>query len=72
MNMTVKLNIIADNIRKVRLDNQLTQIEMAEILGYSERTIRRLETNGTNDINVINLIATAFKVSAQSILFGCF
>lgn len=72
MNMTVKLSIIADNIRKVRLDNQLTQIEMAEILGYSERTIRRLETNGTNDINVINLIATAFKVSAQSILFGCF
>lgn len=72
MNETVKLNIIADNIRKVRLDNQLTQIEMAEILGYSERTIRRLETNGTNDINVINLIATAFKVSAISILFGCF
>lgn len=72
MNMTVELNKIAENIRKVRLDNNLTQIEMADVLGYSERTIRRLETNGTNDINVINLIATAFKISAQSILFGCF
>lgn len=72
MNMTVELNIIAESIRKVRLENNLTQIEMAELLGYSERTIRRLETNGTNDINVINLIATAFKISAQSILFGCF
>lgn len=72
MNMTVELNIIAESIHKLRIDNKLTQIEMADVLGYSERTIRRLETNGTNDINVINLIATVFKVSAQSILFGCF
>lgn len=72
MSMTVELNIIAESIHKLRIDNKLTQIEMADVLGYSERTIRRLETNGTNDINVINLIATVFKVSAQSILFGCF
>lgn len=72
MNMTVELNIIAESIHKLRIDNKLTQIEMADVLGYSERTIRRLETNGTNDINVINLIATVFKVSAQSIFFGCF
>ena len=41
---------------------------MADILGYSERQIRRLEANGTSDINVINLIATKFDVSALDIL----
>ena len=70
MNETIKLNKVAENIRNLRLAYKLTQIEMADILGYSERTIRRLEANGTNDINVINLIAITFKISAISILFS--
>jgi len=70
MNETIKLNKVAENIRNLRLAYKLTQIEMADILGYSERTIRRLETNGTYDINVINLIAITFKISAISILFS--
>jgi transcriptional regulator with XRE-family HTH domain len=68
MRKTIETSQIACNIRGVRLANKLTQFEMADILGYSERQIRRLERNGTSDINVINLIATAFNVSALDIL----
>ena len=39
-------------------------------LGYSERTIRRLETNGTYDLYVINLIAETFNIPVVSILFN--
>lgn len=70
MNRTIDSLRIAENIRELRLINNLTQIEMGERLGYSERTIRRLETNGTYDISVINLIAIEFNVSAASILLN--
>ena len=68
MSRTIDSFRIAENIKEIRLINNLTQIEMAEKLGYSERTIRRLESNGTYDIGVINLIAVTFNVSAASIL----
>ena len=61
---------IAENIKEVRVANNLTQLEMAMMLGYTERTIRRLETNGTDNLSVINLIAQKFNVSAISILFN--
>ena len=70
MNKTIKLYNVAENIRNIRLNNHLTQIEMADALGYSERTIRRLEANGTSDLNVINLIAATFNISAISILLA--
>ena len=70
MNRTIDSLRIAENIKELRLINNLTQIEMGERLGYSERTIRRLETNGTYDISVINLIAIEFNVSAASILLN--
>ena len=68
MQKTIDSLRIGKNIKSLRLANQMTQIEMGELLGYSERQIRRLETNGTHDINVVNLIALAFNVSALSIL----
>lgn len=68
MNGTINSQTIASNIKKLRCENNLTQIEMGEVLGYSERTIRRLETNGTFDISVINYIAKLFNVTALSIL----
>lgn len=69
MNMTIDSKRIARSIKQVRLENNLTQIEMAEVLGYSERQIRRLETDGTYNLEVINLIATTFNVSVKDILF---
>ena len=61
---------IARSIKNVRLENNLTQIEMAEVLGYSERQIRRLETEGTYNLEVLNLIAITFGVSVKDILLS--
>lgn len=68
MNETINISIIAKNIKAIRMSHSLTQLEMAKILGYTERTIRRLETDGTDNISVINLIASTFNISAISIL----
>lgn len=70
MNKTIDLKRIARGIKNVRLENNLTQIEMADVLGYSERQIRRLETDGTYNLEVINLIAKTFNVSIMDILFN--
>ena len=70
MNMTIDALNIARNIKNVRLTNNLTQIEMADTLGYSERQIRRLETDGTYNLEVLNLIAITFGVSVKDILFN--
>ena len=70
MNMTIDSKRIARGIKNVRLENNLTQIEMADVLGYSERQIRRLETIGTYNLEVINLIAKTFNVSVMDILFN--
>lgn len=68
MQKTIDSLRIGKNIKDLRLANEMTQVEMGELLGYSERQIRRLETNGTYDIGVINLIASTFNVSALNIL----
>lgn len=68
MQKTIDSLRIGKNIKDLRLANHMTQIEMGELLGYSERQIRRLETNGTYDIGVVNLIASTFNVSALNIL----
>ena len=68
MNMTIDSKRIARSIKQVRLENNLTQIEMADVLGYSERQIRRLETDGTYNLEVLNLIAITFNVSILDIL----
>ena len=68
MQKTIDSLRIGKNIRELRLSRCMTQIEMGELLGYSERQIRRLETNGTYDIGVVNLIAITFNVSALNIL----
>lgn len=70
MNGLINPITIAENIKRIRQTNNLTQIEMADTLGYSERTIRRLETNGTYDLYVINLIAETFNIPVVSILFN--
>ena len=68
MQKTIDSLRIGQNIRKLRLANKMTQVELGDTLGYSERQIRRLETEGTYDIGVVNLIATTFNVSALNIL----
>lgn len=67
--MEIEKKIIGDNIKKLRIMNNLTQDMMANIIGYSDgRQIRRLETEGTMNLDIIVCIATKFKVSPLSLL----
>ena len=59
---------IARSIRSLRERLCLTQVEMADILGYSERQMRRLETEGTLNLQVLNIISQAFEISVWDIL----
>ena len=68
MEKTIDSVRIARSIKEIRLANHLTQIEMAECLGYSERQIRRLETVGSFNLDVLNLIAITFNISVIDIL----
>ena len=70
MEKTIDSLRIAQNIKKIRLNNFMTQEDMAMVLGYSERQIRRLETTGTYNLYVISLIAETFNVEITDILFG--
>ena len=67
-NLLIDANIIASNIKTLRERLNLSQEEMAWKLGYSDRQLRRIERNGTNNISVINYIAITFNVPAISIL----
>ena len=70
MEKTIDSLKIAGNIKRLRLLNFMTQEDMANILGYSERQIRRLETVGTYNLYIISLIAETFNVEITDILFG--
>lgn len=64
--------LIGKSIKSLRLAKKLTQFELAAIVGYSVRNIRRIENDGTGSIDVVNTFARAFEVSALDILNGCF
>ena len=70
MEKTIDSLKIAKNIKRLRLMNFMTQEDMANVLGYSERQVRRLETEGTYNLYVISLIAETFNVEITDILFG--
>ena len=63
---------IGQTIKSLRKANNLTQSELADIVGYSVRNIRRIENDGTTSIDIVNTFADVFKVSALDILEGCF
>jgi len=68
----IDVNLIGQSIKSLRLANNLTQQQLADLVGYSVRNIRRVENYGTNSIDLVNAFAEAFKVSAIDILKGCF
>ncbi|MDD4211890.1 MAG: helix-turn-helix transcriptional regulator [Bacilli bacterium] len=69
MNQIVEIRTIALNIKNLRLSRNMTQFDMGDLLGYSDRQIRRLEKEGTMNIEVVNLIAKVFNIPVESILF---
>lgn len=64
--------LIGQAIKALRVREHLTQAELADRIGYSVRNLRRIENNGTTNIDTVNVFAEMFDVSALDILNGCF
>ena len=59
-------NIVAKNITELRLLNNMTQMELAEKLNYSDKTISKWErAESTPDISVLVEIANLLFRSVQ-------
>ena len=72
MSNLIDSHLIGQSIKALRLKNHLTQDGLAYDIGYSTRNLRRIETDGTTSIEVVNTFAEYFNVSALDILNGCF
>lgn len=67
-NKNQDLKLLAYNVKRLRIDNKLSQKELAENIGVKELTINRLETAKTfPKTGTILKIRTYFKVSYASL-----
>ena len=58
-------------IRELREHQNMTQLQLAEILGVSDKTVSKWETGkGYPDITLLEPIADAFKVSVPELISG--
>ena len=61
--------IIAKNIQKLRTESGLTQLELAEILNYSDKAISKWErAEAIPDVTVLKRLADHFSVSVDFLL----
>ena len=61
--------MISENIRLLREERKISQKELAEILGVSNKTVSKWETGaGLPDINIIVPLSQALGVSTDEIL----
>ena len=70
MSTLIDSRLIGKSIKHLRLSRNWTQEYLAEYVGYSVRNLRRIENDGTSSIDVVNLFADTFGVSALDILDG--
>ena len=62
---------IAENIRRLRQENNLTQVQLADRLGVSYQAVSRWENETTYpDIELLPLIAAVFGVTVDYLLGG--
>ena len=55
--------IVRDNLIKLRKENKLTQLELAQKVGYSDKAISRWETGETTpDVETLNVLAGLYNV----------
>ena len=71
MSVLIDSRLIGQSIRALRKRSRLTQNDLADAIGYSVRNIRRIETDGTVNLDIVNVFASYFNVSAMDILQGC-
>ena len=61
-------SIVAKNITELRLLNNMTQLELAERLNYSDKTISKWELNETTpDIKQAKELSKLFKISLDEL-----
>ena len=71
MSKLIDSRLVGQTIKALRLRHHITQGELADVIGYSVRNLRRIENEGVTSIDVINTFAGYFNVSAIDILTGC-
>lgn len=59
---------LARVLKQIRVENHLTQQELADILYCDIRQIRRYETEGTDRLTVVNMYSEQFNINSLSIL----
>lgn len=63
--------VTGNTIKTLREKNGITQKELAEIIGVSDKTVSKWETNrGLPDIGIIEELAKALRVSLSELLTG--
>ena len=70
MQTQIDSRVVGQAIKCLRQRRGWTQEYLAESIGYSVRTLRRIESGGCVNIDVINAFAKIFDVSAIDILSG--
>ena len=70
MSKLIDSHLVGKSIKALRQSRNWTQRQLADIVGYSVRTIRRIENDGTESITIVNAFAEIFGVSALDILNG--
>jgi transcriptional regulator with XRE-family HTH domain len=64
----MKINI-GENLRKLRIRNELTQEQLAEIIGVSPQAISRWENNSTYpDVTMLPSIANYYNISIDELM----
>ena len=63
--------VTGNTIKSLREKNKMTQIQLADKLGVSDKTVSKWETcKGYPDITLLEPIAEAFQVSVTELISG--
>lgn len=64
-----KVRHVGDIVKELRAQFNWSQVNLAEYSGVSERTIQRLEKDGTAEYDTLLAVANAFKVDVEFLKF---
>lgn len=63
--------VTGTTIKELREKNKITQVQLAEKLGVSDKTVSKWETGkGYSDITLLEPIADALRVSVAELITG--
>ena len=59
--------IVGKNLKRIRKEHNLTQVELADLVGYSEGTISNIENNSfqTFSLEFLYVISKKLKISMK-------